>query len=61
LITSALSIINTSSLHHKARGPDLISSRVLKETAEPIAPIVRTIFAFFLNASTVSDDQKIHT
>jgi len=43
---------------HKASGPDLISSRVLKKTAEPIAPILRTIFAFFMDTSTVPDDWR---
>ena len=31
---------------HKASGPDQVSSRFLKETAESITPILKTIFTY---------------
>jgi len=43
---------------HKASDPDSISPRVLKETAEPIALILRSIFTFFMDSSTVPDDWR---
>jgi len=43
---------------HKASSSDSISSRVLKETAEPIAPILRSIFTFFMDSGTVPGDWR---
>ena len=43
---------------HKASALDQISSRVLKETAEPTAPILKTIFAYLMDTGTVPGDWK---
>jgi len=43
---------------HKASGPDSKGTRVLKETAEPVTPILISIFTFFMDSSTVADDWR---
>ena len=37
---------------HKASGPDQVSARVLKETAESTAPILKTIFTYSMDTGT---------
>ena len=44
---------------HKASGPDLISTRFLKETADVIAPLLQIIFKVSLNSGEVPSDWKI--
>ena len=41
---------------HKASGPDLISTRFLKETADVIAPLLQVIFKASLNNGEVPSD-----
>ena len=41
---------------HKASGPDQVSARVLKETAESAAPILKTIFTYSMDTGNVPDD-----
>jgi len=41
---------------HKASGPDEVDSRVLKETAESTAPILKTIFMYSMDTGTVPGD-----
>ena len=44
---------------HKASGPDLISTRFLKETADVIAPLLQVIFKASLNTGEVPSDWRI--
>ena len=43
---------------HKASGPDQVNSRVLKETVESIAPILKTIFTYSMDTGIVPNDWK---
>ena len=44
---------------HKASGPDLISTRFLKQTADVIAPLLQVIFKASQNSGEVQSDWKI--
>jgi len=43
---------------HKASGPDQVSSRVLKETAQSTALILKTIFTYSMDTDAVPDDWR---
>ena len=43
---------------HKARGPDQIHGRVLKEIADIISPYLRTLFQGSLDSQVIPDDWR---
>ena len=56
--TGILKLLNELNIY-KACGPDGISARILKETSDVIAPILRVIFQLSLDTGNVPDNWKI--
>ena len=53
--TGILKLLNELNIY-KACGPDGINARILKETGDFIAPILRVIFQLSLDTGIVPDD-----